>query len=172
MRILFSAVSAHGHVLPMMPMARAAMAAGLEVSVLTHGALSEVADPVPVLPAGPSFKELEAAFSAGAPGPRAGLRTLEGVGEFFVSTRVAATLDSRRSPPRWPAVTVFDRLVSGAPPVGWCPVRYRQDPGGMSKSGLAPGSTLLRHFTLLPCRERPCSIGAPCSGGACGRTAR
>jgi UDP:flavonoid glycosyltransferase YjiC (YdhE family) len=63
------------------------------VSLLTHGALSELADPVPVLAAGPSFEELSAAFSARAPGPRAGLRTPEDVAEFFVSTRVAATLD-------------------------------------------------------------------------------
>jgi UDP:flavonoid glycosyltransferase YjiC (YdhE family) len=58
MRILFSAVLAHGHVLPMMPVARAAMSAGHEVSLLTHGALSELADPVPVLAAGPTFDEL------------------------------------------------------------------------------------------------------------------
>jgi UDP:flavonoid glycosyltransferase YjiC (YdhE family) len=65
MRILFSAVPAHGHVLPMMAMTRAAMSAGHDVSLLTHGAMSELADPVPVLAAGPTFGELSAAFSAG-----------------------------------------------------------------------------------------------------------
>ena len=93
MRILFSAVPAYGHVLPIMAMARAAMSAGHEVSLLTHGAMSELADPVPVLAAGPTFAELSAAYSAGKPGPRTGVRTPEDVAEFFVSTRVTATLD-------------------------------------------------------------------------------
>jgi len=91
MRILFSAVPAHGHVLPMMPMARAAMSAGHEVSLLTHGALRELVDPVPVLAAGPTFDELSAASSLRTPRSRAGMRTPEDVADFFVGTRVRAT---------------------------------------------------------------------------------
>jgi UDP:flavonoid glycosyltransferase YjiC (YdhE family) len=93
MRILFSAVPAHGHVLPMMPIARAAMSAGHEVSLVTHSALRELMAPVPVLAAGPTFDELFAAYSARSSGPRVGLRTPEDVADFFVSTRVIATLD-------------------------------------------------------------------------------
>ena len=93
MRILFSAVPAHGHVLPMMPMARAAVSAGHEVSLLTNGALGELVDPVPVLAAGPTFDELSAAHSARTSGPRAAMRTPQDVAEFFVSTRVPATFD-------------------------------------------------------------------------------
>ena len=93
MRILFSAVPAHGHVLPMMPMARAAMSAGHEVSLLTHGAFRELVDPVPVLAVGPTFDELSAAFAARTPGPRAGLTTPKDVAEVFVSIRVTATFD-------------------------------------------------------------------------------
>jgi UDP:flavonoid glycosyltransferase YjiC (YdhE family) len=111
MRILFSAVPAHGHVLPMMPVARAAMSAGHEVSLLTHGALSEVVDPVPVLAAGPAFDELSAAHSARTSAPRASMRTPEDVVEFFVGTRVAATFD-----PAGSAAAAFgpDLLVSDA----------------------------------------------------------
>lgn len=70
------------------------MSAGHEVSLLTHGALRELVDPVPVLPSGPTWGELSAAASsAGAPGPRTGMRTPDEVAEFFVNTRVPATFD-------------------------------------------------------------------------------
>lgn len=96
MRILFSSVPAHGHALPMMPIARAAMAAGHEVSLVTHGALRDLVDPVPLLPAGPTFGELFAAYSATThffDQSSVGLRTPEDVAKFFVSTRVTATLE-------------------------------------------------------------------------------
>lgn len=81
----------------MMPLARAAMSAGHEVSILTHGALSELVDPVPVLAAGPPFDELRAAFSGKASGSRVAMTTPEGVAEFFVDTRVTTTLDPAMS---------------------------------------------------------------------------
>jgi len=93
MRILFSAVPAHGHVLPMMPVAHAALSAGHEVSLLTSGSLSELVDPVPVLDAGPTFDELSAAHSARTGAARGAMSTPEDVAEFFVGTRVAATFD-------------------------------------------------------------------------------
>ena len=93
MRILFSAVPAHGHVLPMMPMARAAMSAGHEVSLLTSGALRDLVDPVPVLAVGPTFDELSEAHSARTSAPPTAMRTPDDVTEFFVSTRVPATFD-------------------------------------------------------------------------------
>jgi UDP:flavonoid glycosyltransferase YjiC (YdhE family) len=93
MRFLFSAVPAHGHVLPMMPMARAAMSAGHEVALLTHGALRELVDPMPVLAAGPTFDDLSTAFSARTGGSHTEMRTPEDVAEFFVGTRVTATFD-------------------------------------------------------------------------------
>jgi len=93
MRILFSAVPAHGHVLPMMPMARAAMSAGHQVSLLTNGAFRELAEPVPVLAAGPTFDELSAAHSARTSAHSAAMRTPDDVAEFFVGTRVTATFD-------------------------------------------------------------------------------
>ncbi|WP_329064169.1 glycosyltransferase [Amycolatopsis sp. NBC_01480] len=94
MRILFCAVPAHGHVLPMMPMARAAMSAGHEVSLLTHGALSGLVDPVPVLGVGPTFDELFATFSREAPEPRTALTTPEAIAEFFIDTRLTTTFDA------------------------------------------------------------------------------
>ena len=69
------------------------MSAGHEAALLTHGALSDLADPVPVLDAGPAFSELFAEFSGQTPGPRMTLATPEDVAGFFVSTRVNATLD-------------------------------------------------------------------------------
>jgi len=92
MRILFSAVPAHGHVLPMMPIAHAALSAGHEVSLLTSGSLRELVDPVAVLAAGPTFEQLSAAHSARTGAARGAMRTPEDVAEFFVGTRVAATL--------------------------------------------------------------------------------
>jgi UDP:flavonoid glycosyltransferase YjiC (YdhE family) len=93
LRILFSAVPALGHVLPMVPMARAALSAGDEVSLLTSGSLRELVDTVPVLDAGPTFDELSAGHSARTSAPRGAMRTPEDVAEFFVNTRVAATFD-------------------------------------------------------------------------------
>ncbi|HEX6345162.1 glycosyltransferase [Umezawaea sp.] len=58
MRILFTAMPSAGHVLPLMPLADAATAAGIETAVLTSGELAALVAPLPLLPAGPSTEEM------------------------------------------------------------------------------------------------------------------
>lgn len=57
MRILLSAVPAFGHVLPVLPLARAARAAGHEVALLTHPSMGVAAPSIPLLAAGPDAAE-------------------------------------------------------------------------------------------------------------------
>lgn len=58
MRVLFTSVPAYGHVLPLLPLARAAQAAGMEVAVSTAAAFADVVAPLPLLAAGPAFPAL------------------------------------------------------------------------------------------------------------------
>lgn len=58
MRILFSGIPLVGHLLPMMPLADAARAAGHETALLTSGGLAAMVAPVRVLQAGPSIGEM------------------------------------------------------------------------------------------------------------------
>jgi UDP:flavonoid glycosyltransferase YjiC (YdhE family) len=58
MRILFSGHPLAGHLLPMMPLADAARAAGHETAMLTSGDLAALVAPVRVLHAGPSIEEM------------------------------------------------------------------------------------------------------------------
>lgn len=60
MRILFSGTPAYGHLLPLLPLEKAARRAGHTTALLTHPSMAEVVAPVPVLPAGPT---LEAVFA-------------------------------------------------------------------------------------------------------------
>lgn len=60
MRILFSAVPQHGHLLPMLPLASAARAAGHETAVVTHATMTEALAPLRVLSAGPDMAEMGA----------------------------------------------------------------------------------------------------------------
>ncbi|HWO66160.1 MAG TPA: glycosyltransferase [Umezawaea sp.] len=77
MRMLFSGGPAAGHVLPLMPIADAARAAGIETAMLTSGDLAPLVAPMRLLPAGPNVEALlaEAARRTGAdaaqPGPAA-----------------------------------------------------------------------------------------------------
>ncbi|MEV6208207.1 glycosyltransferase [Kitasatospora sp. NPDC051914] len=54
MRILFSGTPAFGHLLPMLPLARAARRAGHDTAFLTHPSMARAVAPAPVLPAGPT----------------------------------------------------------------------------------------------------------------------
>lgn len=60
MRILFSSTPAFGHLLPMLPLAVAALRAGHDVAVLTNAQMTAAARPLRVLPAGPTLSEVMA----------------------------------------------------------------------------------------------------------------
>ncbi|MGW3152323.1 glycosyltransferase [Streptomyces sp. NPDC001177] len=58
MRILFSGTPAFGHLLPMLPLAKAANRAGHETALLTHASMADAVLPLRVLPAGPTVEEV------------------------------------------------------------------------------------------------------------------
>lgn len=58
MRVLFTSVPAYGHVLPLLPLARAAQAAGAEVAISTAAVFADAVSPLPLLVAGPAFPAL------------------------------------------------------------------------------------------------------------------
>ncbi|MFR0357629.1 glycosyltransferase [Streptomyces sediminimaris] len=95
MRILFSATPAHGHILPLLPLARAFRARNDEVALLTSGGLASAfsGEDVEVLAAGPELGELmgEVIARTGAD-PLAGL-TPEQEAEAFAGVRVDLTAD-------------------------------------------------------------------------------
>ena len=103
MRILFSTTPALGHLLPLLPLARAARDHGHDVGVLTAQPLSSHLDAgFEMLPAGPTADVLltEARRRCGAD-PTDGTRP-EVVAEFFAGTRVDLTFDQAL-----PAATVW-----------------------------------------------------------------
>ncbi|MCZ2849925.1 glycosyltransferase [Modestobacter sp. VKM Ac-2978] len=55
MRILFTSTPAYGHLLPMIPLMRAASAAGHETALMTHRSVAPLAADVRLLPAGPDL---------------------------------------------------------------------------------------------------------------------
>ncbi|GAA3623622.1 glycosyltransferase [Kineosporia mesophila] len=57
MRILISSCPAYGHLLPMLPLARAAQRAGHDVALMTHPSVAAQAPSLPLLAAGPSIEE-------------------------------------------------------------------------------------------------------------------
>lgn len=89
MRILFSAVPAGGHALPLLPLAGAARAAGHEVAILSNAETAPLLRPFPVLTAGPGLEEQMAetqrrtGLHPSQPGPAAV--------EMFAGTRVDLT---------------------------------------------------------------------------------
>jgi UDP:flavonoid glycosyltransferase YjiC (YdhE family) len=117
MRILFSGVPALGHLLPLVPLARAAQSAGHDVAVLTSGGMRDVLatelPSVPVLPAGPMPPVLFAEVARRIPGSDPANRPEPGdVAEFFAGTRVDLTIDDAlREATAWaPDVVVADAV--------------------------------------------------------------
>lgn len=91
MRILFSAVPAGGHALPLLPLATAARAAGHEVAILSNTETAPLLRPFPVLTAGPTLEaqmtetQRRTGLHPAQPGPAAV--------EMFAGTRVDLTYD-------------------------------------------------------------------------------
>ncbi|PYY44198.1 glycosyltransferase [Curtobacterium sp. MCLR17_043] len=117
MRILFSGVPALGHLLPLVPLARAAQAAGHDVALLTSGGMREPMSTelptVPVLAAGPMPPDLFAEVARRIPGSDPANRPEPAaVAEFFAGTRVDLTVDDAlRATRGWePDVVVADAV--------------------------------------------------------------
>ncbi|PYY65195.1 MULTISPECIES: glycosyltransferase [unclassified Curtobacterium] len=117
MRILFSGVPALGHLLPLVPLARAAQAAGHDVALLTSGGMREPMSTelptVPVLAAGPMPPDLFAEVARRIPGSDPANRPEPAaVAEFFAGTRVDLTVDDAlRAARGWePDVVVADAV--------------------------------------------------------------
>jgi UDP:flavonoid glycosyltransferase YjiC (YdhE family) len=130
MRILFSATPAHGHLLPLMPLIRAAAAAGHDVAVLTSvgasGVVAEELPGVPVLPAGPMPLEFSLA-AAERTGMDVFRPTPELIGEIFAGSRLDLTIDEALTAARdWaPGLVIaeaFDTvgpMVAAVLRIGW-----------------------------------------------------
>ncbi|MEV5544287.1 nucleotide disphospho-sugar-binding domain-containing protein [Saccharopolyspora shandongensis] len=95
MRVLFSTTPQHGHLLPLLPLARAFQKRGDDVAVLTSGTLQPVLEPeeLHVLSAGPTAAELMAEVSTRTGVDAAHNPTPEAVGEFFAGARIDLTAD-------------------------------------------------------------------------------
>ncbi|MET7402092.1 glycosyltransferase [Dactylosporangium sp. NPDC005572] len=94
MRVLFTAVPIHGHLLPLMPLAEAVVAAGDEAAVAVPAALAHLAGDVPVLPAGPDIATLLAENDRRTGGADlADLSDIFPVASLFAGTRVDLTFD-------------------------------------------------------------------------------
>jgi UDP:flavonoid glycosyltransferase YjiC (YdhE family) len=128
---MFSATPAHGHLLPLMPLIRAAAAVGHDVAVLTSGGgvsgvVAEELPGVPVLPAGPMPLEF-AEETARRTGMDVFRPTPEVIGEIFAGTRLDLTIDEALAAARdWaPDLVIaetFDTvgpMVAAAPGIGW-----------------------------------------------------
>ncbi|WP_238006780.1 glycosyltransferase [Dactylosporangium sp. AC04546] len=94
MRVLFTAVPIHGHLLPLMPLAEAAVAAGDAAAVAAPPALAHLAGDVPVLPAGPDIATLLAENDRRTGGAdMADPSDIFPVASLFAGTRVDLTFD-------------------------------------------------------------------------------
>ncbi|WP_090051474.1 glycosyltransferase [Lentzea fradiae] len=95
MRILFSGVPQHGHLLPLFPLARAFRDRGHEVAVLTAAGMAPVVEAQGLrhLPAGPLPDVLFAEVARRTGADPATAPTPEAVAEFFAGTRLDLTAD-------------------------------------------------------------------------------
>jgi UDP:flavonoid glycosyltransferase YjiC (YdhE family) len=95
MKIIMSATPQHGHVLALLPLARALRDRGNEVAVLASDALRPVIEPegLRLLSAGPALDALLAELKVRTGADPAGNPTPESVAEFFAGVRVDLTAD-------------------------------------------------------------------------------
>lgn len=94
MRVLFTAVPIHGHLLPLLPLAEAVAAAGDRVAVAVPPSMVELAGGLEVRPAGPDIGAL-LAENAGRTGGAdlLDMRDVFPVASLFAGTRVDLTFD-------------------------------------------------------------------------------
>ncbi|MER8223526.1 glycosyltransferase [Streptomyces sp. NPDC094143] len=88
MRILFSSTPAHGHVLPLLPLERAARRAGHTTAFLTHSSVAELAAPTRVHSAGAALPDTLEEFRRRTGTDATTDMSPATVGEFFGGTRV------------------------------------------------------------------------------------
>lgn len=95
MRILFSSTPAHGHLLPLLPLARAFRDRGDQVAVLTAGAFAPLLDAegIELVAAGPTADVLFAESGRRTGVDAAADPRPEAVADFFAGTRVDLTAD-------------------------------------------------------------------------------
>ncbi|MDQ1034695.1 UDP:flavonoid glycosyltransferase YjiC (YdhE family) [Streptomyces sp. V3I8] len=94
MRILFSGTPAYGHLLPLLPLERAARKAGHTTAFLTHASLGDLVAPAPVLPAGASLEETLDEFHRTTGTNAAEDMSPATAGEFFGGIRVDLGADA------------------------------------------------------------------------------
>ncbi|WP_217242503.1 glycosyltransferase [Streptomyces sp. AC555_RSS877] len=88
MRILFSGTPAYGHLLPLLPLERAARRAGHTTAFLTHPSLESVVGPAPVVPAGATLEATLVEFQQRTGKDATTDMSPATAGEFFGGTRV------------------------------------------------------------------------------------
>ncbi|MEV6931913.1 glycosyltransferase [Dactylosporangium sp. NPDC051485] len=95
MRVLFSAVPIYGHMLPLLPLAEAVVAAGDEAAVLAPASMAQLAGGVPTIVGGPEPQELLAENDRRTGGADlADTRDIFPVASLFAGARVDLTYDA------------------------------------------------------------------------------
>ncbi|WP_432842929.1 glycosyltransferase [Dactylosporangium sp. CA-092794] len=94
MRVFFTAVPIYGHLLPLIPLAEAAAAAGDEVVVAVPASMTHLVGSVPVHPTGPEADDLLAENDRRTGGADlADLRDIFPIASFFAGARVDLAFD-------------------------------------------------------------------------------